>query len=193
MGCTGISNGFTGGGACKSGMSGIKNIWIANQSEQGDATPDYATRGIVTDIEDNAGTPAPLKFYQFPLPIDIGSFTEDGVSDPKLGTSFVTVVINGTVLELSSENSELLNDLLVSQQVIIAELYNVDSNGKPLYMYLGEQNGVDITAGGSRSGEESSSLQGYEVTFTGKESKYARFVDGSNVVTTTAGQITVVT
>ena len=183
MGCTGISSGFTSGN-CKSGMSGVKALWIANYSEQGDATPDYATRGLVTDIDDNAGSPAPLKFYQFPLPIDIGSFTEEGVSDPKLGTSFVTVTINGTVLELSGTNSELLNELLISKQVIIAELYNKDSAGKPKYMYLGEQNGVDITGGGSRSGEEASSLQGYEITFTGKESKYARFVSGAKVKAT---------
>ena len=182
MGCTGISKGFTGQN-CKNSMSGIKSLWIANVNEQGAATPTYETGGIVTAINDNQATPAALKFYQFPLPIDIGSFTEEGVSDQKTGTSSVTVTINGTVLELSQDNSELLNALLVNRQLVIAELYNEDDNGNAKYLYFGEQNGLDITAGGSRSGEEASSLQGYEVTFTGKEFKYARFVDGANVST----------
>ena len=51
-----------------------------------------------------------------------------------------------------------------------------------------------MTGGGSRTGAEAASLQGYEITWTGKERDYAPFVDGAQVVKDeAAGTLTVVT
>lgn len=152
-------------------------MWVANFDEGFDATE---TNNIITDINDDAGTD--LTFYKFELPVDLGDAVEEISADPKLGTSFVTLTINGSIIGLTASTSKIVNDMMKSKQRLIAELYNIDDSGETLYVLYGEQNGVDMTAGGSRTGAEGASLQGYEITWTGQERDYAAFVDGSKVV-----------
>ena len=128
------------------------------------------------------------KFWKFPLPIDLGDYVEDVTADPKLGVSFVTITINGTLLGLDHDASAELSKIMQGKQMLVAELYttvNVGTvetpNMKPVYVLLGESNAMDLTSGGSRSGAEAASLQGYELTWTGVEPHYARFLDSSKV------------
>ena len=66
------------------------------------------------------------------------------------------------------------------KQRILAELYDGE------FILYGAENGLDITGGGSRTGAEAASLQGYEMTFTGKEKDYAPFAASVTIVGTTA-------
>ena len=158
MGCTYTGNVF-GGSVCKDGMGGIKSLWIQQ----------YGEEIIAVDAATNLATVAG-DWYLFQLPMDIGDALEDITADPKLGTAFVIQTVSGTVLGLSAENSKALSEMAKTRQVIIAELYNGE------YVLYGALNGLDMTSGGSRTGGEAASLQGYEVTWTGKEKKYAPFV-----------------
>ena len=151
-------------------MGGLKNLWIADYDDTDVVT---STAGEVTKVIDSAGS-ALVEFWKFPLPIDLGDAVEDVTSDPKLGTAFVTQTINGTLLGLSKEASVQLSSMFRGKQRVLAELYDGS------YILYGALNGLDITGGGSRTGAEAASLQGYELTFTGKEVDYAPF--GAGVV-----------
>jgi len=181
-----------GGSVCKSGMAGIKTLWIAGyDSDHSKITPfgaDDATKGF----RKNAikAVDAGIKFYKFDLPIDLGDFEENANVDAKLGTSFVDQTINGTVLGLDRKSAKQLSLMMKDKQFVIAELYNketlptegsTDDQQYHKFFLLGEMNGLDMTGGGSRTGAEASSLQGYEITWTGKERRYANQVDGRGV------------
>jgi len=182
MGCLNITKAFV-GSTCKNNMAGIKTLWVGPEESIKNIEPAYpndgSDPGMIVKVDDgNGASPVLAKFYRFPLPIDIGDFVEDATADPKIGTSFVNITINGTILGLEHASSGELSKMIQGKQAIIAELYD----GK--YVYLGEANFLDITGGGSRSGAEAASLQGYEMTWTGKEPHYARFVDSATVVVT---------
>jgi len=169
---------------CKSGQSGIKTLWVGAFDDANDVIPKYPDR--VYDVLDSTGQP--LKFYKFPLPIDIGNFEENVTADATLGTSFVEITINGTVLGLDHDDAVELSKMAKAKQLIVAELYNTEINGKPQYILLGEVNGLDMTGGGSRSGDAAASLQGYEVTWTGKELNYARHAELDDIVVDDTGE-----
>jgi hypothetical protein len=165
-------------------MSGIKTLWIGAYESDVVVAPKYPKR--IYDILD--GTGQPLKFYKFPLPIDLGDASEEMSADPKLGTSFVELSINGTLLGVEHDTSVELSNIAKGKQIIVAELYNYESNGKPKYIVYGEENGVDMTSGGSRTGAEGASLQGYEVTWTGKELNYARHAELDDILIDESGE-----
>lgn len=160
-------------------MAGVKRLWIGDYTE---GVKLAATNDMITDIKNTLSSPAQVTFWEFNLPIDIGNVDENTSADPKLGTSFVDISINGTVLGLDQDASDEITSMMRGKQVIIAELYNLDANDKPLYILYGAQNGLDLSGGGSRSGTEASSLQGYELSWVGKERDYASFIDPAKVV-----------
>ena len=168
MGCYTITGAFT-GSTCKNNMGGIKTLWVADA----DDITSNVTADNVCDSFKNEGTDA--KFWKFELPIDIGDAVEDANADPKLGTSFVAQAINATLLGLSKDYSKELSGMMKGKQAIIAELYN------GTYILYGVMNGLDLTGGGSRTGAEAASLQGYELNWTGKERDYAPFVESPTV------------
>jgi len=167
--CSSISAAFAGKGFCKNNLAGIKNLWVADYDDTDLVT---VTDGEVSKVTN--GT-TEVEFFKFPLPIDLGDAVEDVTSDPKLGTAFVTQTINGTLLGLSKEASTQLSTMFKGKQRVIAELYDGS------HILYGAENGLDITGGGSRTGAEASSLQGYELTFTGKELHYAPFATAVTV------------
>ena len=185
MGCGAIYGAFK-GNTCKTGMSGIKTLWVGDSTEGVDVTFDSGD-GLITAVENEITVPTSVSFYEFQLPIDIGDAEENVSADAKLGTSFVDITMNGTVLGLDQVASDEITEIMRGKQVIIAELYNLDENDKPIFILYGEENGLDMTGGGSRSGAEAASLQGYELTWTGKERDYARFVNPTNVSKTGSG------
>ena len=172
MACNTISGAFT-GNTCKNGMGGIKTLWIADADTM-DSTVDtansaYTCTSFRNDSE-TSGAMAEARFWKFELPIDIGDAVEDVNADPKLGTSFVAQTLNATLLGLAKEYSKELSGMMKGKQAVIAELYN------GMYIIYGVENGLDLTGGGSRTGTEAASLQGYELTWTGTERDYAPFV-----------------
>ena len=164
---------FAGQGFCKNNMGGVKNLWIAEYDDTDMVTTATGETSAVTAAD---GTTA-IEFFKFPLPIDLGDAVEDVTADPKLGTAFVTQTINGTLLGLSKEASVQLSTMFRGKQRVLAELYDGS------FLLYGEMNGVDITGGGSRTGAEAASLQGYELTFSGKEQNYAPFATSTTLST----------
>jgi hypothetical protein len=178
--CLNITKAFE-GNTCKSAMAGIKNLWVGAFEHNTEVL--LNSENVVTSVK-TEGTDVP--FWKFTLPIDIGDAVEEASADPKLGTSFVELTINGTLLGLRKDYAQELTSMMRGKQIILAELYTKQSvpdgsGGEveiPVYILYGMQNGVDMTGGGSRTGAESASLQGYELAWTGKERAYAPFVEG---------------
>lgn len=166
MNCLNIKGSFT-GGTCKNTMGGIKTYWIGAYNETVVTTLD-AEDQVAESVIDSVGD---VKFWKFTLPVDIGDAVEDVNADPKLGTSFVAQTLNATLLGLAKEYSKELSDMMKGKQILIAELYD------GAYVLYGAFNALDLTGGGSRTGTEAASLQGYELTWTGTERNYAPFVE----------------
>jgi len=170
MSCENISKAFQ-GSTCKNAMAGIKNLWIGAFE---DTTESIIVDGVVDSVQTGG---ADVKFWKFTLPIDIGNANENASADPTLGTSFVELEINGTLLGLQKEYSVELTKMMRGKQILVAELYTKDDSGNTVYVLYGPQNGVDMTGGGSRTGDAAASLQGYELTWTGKERDFAPFAE----------------
>jgi len=175
MGCSNVTKAFQ-GSTCKNGMGGIKNLWLG-AFEDGIKVA-FDAEGYVDSVVDSGDTPIP--FWKFTLPVDIGNANENITADPTLGTAFVELEINGTLLGLRSTYSAELTKMMRGKQIILAELYTKqipagETEEKTVYVLYGYTNGVDLTAGGSRTGDAGASLQGYELTWTGKEREYAPF------------------
>ena len=166
MSCYTITGAFT-GNTCKNGMGGIKTLWISDADNITSTIDETAGNYTCTSFKNDG---AEAKFWKFELPIDIGDAVEDVNADPKLGTSFVAQTLNATLLGLAKEYSKELSGMMKGKQALIAELYN------GTYILYGVKNGLDLTGGGSRTGTEAASLQGYELTWTGVERDYAPFV-----------------
>lgn len=194
MSCKGLTKALGGGDVCKTGMAGIKNLWIAGYNSDHSKIANFGADDQQKDFRKYAvkSIDPSVVFYRFELPIDLGDFSENASVDAKLGTSFVDQSINGTLLGLSKEDSKRLSGMMKDRQFVIAELYNteelnVGTSSVPSlekfskFFLLGEMNGLDMTGGGSRTGAEASSLQGYEITWTGKERRYANQVDGRGI------------
>lgn len=193
MSCIGLTQAL-GGAACKTGMAGIKTLWVAGYDSDHSKIENFGADDPLTDFRKYTikSIDATIEFYKFELPIDLGDFNEDASVDAKLGTSFVDQSINGTVLGLDRTSSKQLSMMMKDKQFVIAELYNTedlkteagttdDAQSYSKFFLLGEMNGLDMTGGGSRTGAEAASLQGYEITWTGKERRYANQVDGRGI------------
>jgi hypothetical protein len=190
MSCLNITQAFV-GNTCKNGFGGIKNLWIG--AFEHNTVVELNANNVAKSVKTNN---VDVKFFKFTLPVDIGDAVEEASADPKLGTSFVELTINGTLLGLTTEYSAELSNMMRGKQIILAELYTKTevSDGAggtkevPVFVLYGFANGVDMTGGGSRTGAEAASLQGYELTWTGKERSYAPFVENVTLNTSTPGQ-----
>ena len=160
MGCDYTGKAFTSSN-CKTNFAGVKKFWHRQY-----ATAIMATAGIVA----NAGA----GWLEFQLPVDTGDAVEDMEVNVQQGVSAVNQTVTAASPGLSNEDQIALSQMMRTKQHLIAELYN------GTYVLYGAGNGMDITAGGSRTGAASSDLQGYEITWTGKEKDYAYFVTTFN-------------
>lgn len=145
---------------CKDSVGGLKTAWIA-------ALEDLATvteaSGVVTAI-----TMDPSKvFYKYELVKESANFAEAVTANVQNGTVFYaqTLELILNKLQVNSRNEILL--LAKNRLAIIVE----DNNGDK--WFLGRQQGLDLTGGGSASGTAFGDRSGYTLTFTGNEKELA--------------------
>lgn len=156
---------FTGGRleACKESVGGLRNLYIANFNS---AMYDGFTLG--TDDEITALLAA-VTTYKFELRGENNSFEESNENSRDNGTSFWTQSGTISLKTQDAASQKQLKLLSYGRPHVIIEDYNGN------YRIAGAQNGVEFSVSTS-TGAAMGDLNGYNVTFEGKELSPASFV-----------------
>lgn len=160
---------------CRDAISGIKTLWI---TEFANVTAYTDTSGTITAMTQAAST----RFWKYDLEKENAMIDEDDVNSVENGTRFWQQVLSFTMRKLSAKNRN--NIKLVGQNRLIAIV--LTNNGD--YKILGLTNGLDLTTGKGTSGKAFGDLNGYSLTFTGKETAPMFDVSSSVITGMTVGQ-----
>lgn len=160
MSCT-ILNGLT--IDCKNtNAGGIKNIYVSEKAGVSAILP--LASSIVSSIARAGGK----KFYKFALwhrntnQADIGS-----IQDTSNGSVVFNQSLSVQFPKLSGDKSDTIDSLIRNSTLIIVET----KAGK--FFLLGMENGMDVTAGTSPTGNAMTDYTGYTLEFSGQETMCA--------------------
>ena len=158
--------------ACKESVGGLRNIYIGNYVDglYADAT---TAANLGTD-EQIIGLTTSLVVYKFELRGDNNTFEETNENSRDNGTSFWTQTGAIVLKKQDAATQKALKLLSYGRPHILIEDYNGN------FRLAGLQNGVEVsvsTATGGAMGD----LNGYNLSFEGKEKEPAYFVDSAIV------------
>jgi hypothetical protein len=144
---------------CK-GIAGIQAVYVGTWN----TTLGYTT-GTVSGSPNGitAFTGGTVSFYTFQQTIETGSLTETGNFNDQNGTAYYDQVVEITV----HNTDQLLNDKVNTLGRGRWRIIVLDSNGN--YFLVGKQNPVSVTAVAGGLGKAYGDLNGFTITFTGKE------------------------
>jgi hypothetical protein len=159
---------FTGGRveACKESVGGLRNLYIANFNS---AMYDALTLGSDDEI---TALGSAITTYKFELRGENNSFEETNENSRDNGTSFWTQsgAISLKVQDAASQKQ--LKLLSYGRPHVIIEDYNGN------FRLAGAQNGVEFSVSTS-TGSAMGDLNGYNITFEGKELSPSSFIDSA--------------
>ncbi len=157
---------FTGGRveACKESVGGLRNLYIANFNS---AMYDALILGTDDEITELGSA---ITTYKFELRGENNSFEETNENSRDNGTSFWTQsgAISLKVQDAASQKQ--LKLLSYGRPHVIIEDYNGN------FRIAGAQNGVEFSVSTS-TGSAMGDLNGYSITFEGKELSPSSFID----------------
>ena len=161
--------------ACKESVGGLRNIYIGNYVDglYADATANLGTDDQITTLTTS------LVVYKFELRGDNNTFEETNENSRDNGTSFWTQTGAIVLKKQDAATQKALKLLSYGRPHILIEDYNGN------FRLAGLQNGVEVsvsTATGGAMGD----LNGYNLSFEGKEKEPAYFVDSTIVGATLA-------
>lgn len=145
---------------CK-GIAGVQEVYVGTWN---DGSLTYTT-GTVSGSPNGitAFTGATVSFYKFQQTIETGSLTETGNFNEQNGTAYYDQVVEITVHNVNQTLNDQINTLGRGRWRIIV----LDVNGN--YFLVGKQNPVSVTAITGGLGKAYGDLNGFTITFTGKE------------------------
>ena len=147
---------------CRSGIGGIKAIYIAQHDE---LTSYTSASGEVTDFDLGSGD----DLYKYLLKRGTGSVTETINASSENGTVFYTHSVNVKLHNLTKEDQNEIKLLAQQRMVIFAELNQLNSTGKNTIVALGLDNGCELSAGTATSGAALADGANYDFTFEAME------------------------
>jgi hypothetical protein len=159
---------FTGGRveACKESVGGLRNLYIANFNS---AMYDALSLGSDDEI---TGLGSAITTYKFELRGENNSFEETNENSRDNGTSFWTQSGAITLKVQDAASQKQLKLLSYGRPHVIIEDYNGN------FRLAGAQNGVEFSVSTS-TGSAMGDLNGYNITFEGKELSPSLFVDSA--------------
>lgn len=150
--------------ACKESVGGLRNIYIANYVAD-------LYDGLTLDVDGSiTAIASPVTVYKFELRGDNNTFDENNENSRDNGTSFWTQTGAIVLKKQDAATQEALKLLSYGRPQVIIE----DYNGK--FRLAGAQNGVEFSVSTSTGGAMGD-LNGYNITFEGKELSPALFID----------------
>lgn len=144
---------------CK-GIAGVQAVYIG---EWNGATASGGMGYTTTGITITGFTGGTVSFYEFQQPIETGSLTETGNFNVQNGTAYYDQVVEITVHNIDAALIQQVNTLGRGRWRILV----LDVNGN--YFLIGKQNPVMVTAVTGGLGKAYGDMNGYTITFTGKE------------------------
>jgi hypothetical protein len=159
---------FTGGRveACKESVGGLRNLYIANFNS---AMYDGLTLGSDDEI---TGLASAITTYKFELRGENNSFEETNENSRDNGTSFWTQSGSISLKVQDAASQKQLKLLSYGRPHVIIEDYNGN------FRIAGAQNGVEFSVSTS-TGAAMGDLNGYNITFEGKELSPSSFIDSA--------------
>jgi len=154
--------------ACKESIGGLRNIYIGNFDATLYDGKTVDSNDIITALA------SPLTVYKFELRGDNNTFEETNENSRDNGTSFWTQTGAIVLKKQDAATQAALKLLSYGRPHILIEDYNGN------FRLAGAQNGVEVsvnTATGGAMGD----LNGYNISFEGKEKEPAYFVDSTAV------------
>ncbi len=151
--------------ACKTNVGGLKAVYFINYD------PTLLSGATITSDEITALTSS-TDAYKYELKGDNNTFEEANENSRDNGTSFFTQTGALVIKVQDAATQAELTLLSYGRPHVIVE----DNNGK--FRLAGAENGVEVsvsTATGGAMGD----LNGYNLSFEGKERNLANFVDSS--------------
>ena len=152
--------------SCKESVGGLRNIYVANFDVDMYDGLQYGTDGEITALASAVTT------FKFELRGENNTFEETNENSRDNGTSFWTQTGNIVLKVQDAATQKELKLLSYGRPHIIIEDYNGN------YRLAGAQNGVEVSVSTSTGGAMGD-LNGYNITFEGKELGPALFVDSS--------------
>lgn len=156
---------------CKDNMGGIKEVFIALNSEFPliDTEEDIQiTNDKITFIKE--ANLAKLKRYKFRK--QTGGMTSTMTVDDTVGTQYWTTEVTLQFSKMETSKSVEINALCWADTIVIVK----DSNNR--YWFLGYDNPVSVTSASSQSGTNYGDLNGYTLTLTDMSKNLPYEVDG---------------
>ena len=154
--------------SCKTVIGGLKNLYIVDLFNSTLKENSTITNGVLT------ATTTTNRLYKFELMADANTYSEENEISRANGTSFFNQSGNFSLKMQDSETQDLLQSLLKTRVQVIIE----DRQGN--FRMAGLEYGVDFAANTS-SGGSIGDLNGYTLSFTGKEQGLATYID-SNLI-----------
>ena len=152
--------------ACKESVGGLRNLYIAN------FTADLYD-GLTLDTDESiTALAAVVDVFKFEVRGDNNTFEETNESSRDNGTSFWTQTGNITLKKQDAATQKELKLLSYGRPHVIIEDYNGN------FRLAGAQNGVEFSVSTSTGGAMGD-LNGYNITFEGKELSPALFIDSA--------------
>ena len=142
--------------ACRS-IAGIQAVYIG---EWNGTTLGLSQSGNGTITDFTSGT---VSFYRFEQPIETGSLTETGNFNVQNGTAYYDQIVEITTHNTDQDLANQVNILGRGKWRILVN----DANDK--WFLIGKQNPVYVTGVAGGSGKAYGDLNGFTITFTGKE------------------------
>ena len=158
---------------CK-GIAGIQAVYIGNWNNTLAYT--YGTFSGIGNVI-TAFTGGTSSFYTFQQEIEQGSFIETGNYNPQNGTAYYDQVVEITVFNMTQTLNDQVNALGRGRSRILV----LDQNGN--YFLVGLVNPVNVSGVAAGAGKAFADLNGYTITFTGKEYSLATQVSPTAALT----------
>ena len=157
---------------CRNSVGGISEIYLTEIENKATLT---AVSGVITAFTLSSGK----KFWTFKLEKENAEFTEKIVPSVENGTVYYEQEVKFSMKQLSASNRNNISQMVQNRLFIIVK----DNNG--VYWLLGEVNGCDLGASDGKTGKAMGDLNGYSLTFMGKEPAPAQQVTGTLLATLT--------
>jgi hypothetical protein len=151
---------------CKEGIGGIKAIYVTNFSAIENA---FTLTG--NEVATIAGS---VTVFEYKLPKNTGSFTEEAAISIENGTVFYTQTVVASLHGLTSDRALELQTITKGRLVVFV----LDSNDN-IWM-IGGNTSAEVTAFSTMTGTAKGDMNGYTVTFTAEEKNKAYYLTNTD-------------
>lgn len=157
--------------ACKQGSAGLLAIFVINRNNVkiSFSEDDPTQVGAITTKDTE---PEAVNAYRYELDNDGNNYVENVLAGRNEGTKGYEQVLTLVMQSLLEQDKPQFDQLAAGRPIIVVHY----RNGKSVLM--GRQRGAD-TAGSNNSGGTLNDFQGYNLTLTANENRYAPFLYGS--------------